>query len=63
MHFFLYSYFDKNENVYKTKKYTGSEECIVDNVKLCGTFNSDSKDTVCLTLRVQVRNLHIMVVR
>lgn len=55
--FTTFSYFDKNENIYKTKKYTGSEECVVDNVKLCGTFNTDSKDTACITLRVPVRNI------
>lgn len=49
-----FSYFDTNESVYKTKKYLGSEECVVDNVKLCGTFNTDSKKVVCLTLRVPV---------
>lgn len=52
--FTSFSYFDTNESVYKTKKYTGSEECVVDNVKLCGTFNTDSKKIACITLRVPV---------
>lgn len=49
-----YSYFDTNECVYKTDRYKGSEESIVDNVKLCGAFNSDAKKVACLTLRVPV---------
>lgn len=54
------SYFDTNENIYKTKKYTGSEECVVDNIKLCGTFNADTKKIVCITLRVPVRNGNLL---
>lgn len=46
-----------NESVYKTKKYLGSEECVVDNVKLCGTFNADSKKVICLTFRVPVSRI------
>lgn len=46
------SYFDTNESTYKTKKYSGSEDCVVDNVKLCGTFNTDSKKIACITLRI-----------
>lgn len=60
---FFFSYFDTNESVYKTKKYTASEECIVDNVKSCGTFSAESKKIVCLTLRVPVKynaNAHLM---
>lgn len=54
-----FSYFDTNENNYKTKKYSGSEECVVDNIKLCGTFNADTKKIVCITLRVPVSNILI----
>lgn len=48
------SYFDTNESIYKTQKYMGSEECVIDSVKLCGTFAMDSRKTVCLTFRIQV---------
>lgn len=51
---FLRSYFDTNESVYKTQRYKGSETCVVDNVKLCGTFVTDAKKVACLTLRIQV---------
>lgn len=49
----LASYFDTNESTYKTKKYASSEDCVVDNVKLCGTFNTDSKKIACITMRIQ----------
>lgn len=55
---FLYylpnSYFDTNESVYKSQRYNGSEEAIVDSVKLCGTFAVDARKTACLTMRIGV---------
>lgn len=56
----LYCYFDTDESVYKTKKYQASEDCVVDNVKLCGSFSSDTKKVACLTLRIAVRS-HLFV--
>lgn len=56
---FVCSYFDTNESVYKTQRYKGSEEAVVDNIKLCGTFAVDANKKVCLTMRIAV-SIHLI---
>lgn len=43
--------FTRPRNILEVKN---CEECVVNNVKLCGTFNTDSKKIACITLRVPV---------
>lgn len=48
-----YCFFDTNEAVFKLMKYKGSEDCVVDNVKLCGAFKTSQPKLACITFRIQ----------
>lgn len=55
--FFLnydFSFFDVNESVYCTVKFRGKEDCIVDNIKLCGDFSVTAAKKACITYRIPV---------
>lgn len=51
---YYYCYFDTNTSTYKSQKYKGKEEIIIDNVKLCGSFNAKAMRTACITYRIPV---------
>ncbi|XP_064213291.1 DNA-directed RNA polymerase I subunit RPA2 [Tribolium castaneum] len=47
----LYCYYSVDESVYKVTKFSGKEECFVDMVKLCASFETTNR-TACFTFRV-----------
>lgn len=55
-YFFFFSYFDEQIQGFVVVKYIGSEEVIVDSVRLCGDFTTGRKipNKATITIRVQV---------
>lgn len=52
--FFFFSYYDAEQSNYVTGKYHGKEDIYIDNVKLCGTLNSNTPRRACITFRIPV---------
>lgn len=54
-----YSYYDADNAHYVVGTYKSTESAYVDNVKLCGTFNSQDVRKACITFRVPVSTIYI----
>lgn len=48
-----YCYFDTNQAQYQVVYYKDKEECVVDNVRICGGFTQNSPKQACITYRLQ----------
>uniref|UniRef100_A0A1A9WUR2 DNA-directed RNA polymerase subunit beta n=1 Tax=Glossina brevipalpis TaxID=37001 RepID=A0A1A9WUR2_9MUSC len=48
----FYCYYDTDQSTYKVVKLDEKEECYVDSVRYCGSFNIKSPRLVCITLRL-----------
>lgn len=53
------SYYDADSVQYVVGKYKSTENAYVDNVKLCGTLNSQDTRRACITFRVPVSTIMI----
>lgn len=57
-----FSYYDAEQSNYVTAKYHGKEDIYIDNVKLCGTLNSNTPRRACITFRIPVCIIHFFVI-
>lgn len=51
----LYCYYSVDESQYKISKFHGKEECFVDNVKQCASFETTNR-IACISFRIPVFN-------
>lgn len=47
-----YCYFDTNQAVYQVVYYKEKEDCVVDNVRICGGFTQNTPKKACITYRI-----------
>lgn len=50
----LYCYFNTDDSKYYVKRYQGKEDAYVDNVRICGSFNTRQAKVACIVFRIPV---------
>lgn len=50
----LYCYYNIDESKYYVEKFKSKEDAYVDNVRLCGSFNSKQPKVACIVFRIPV---------